>query len=159
MSSTVPANSDPAELDWDIAFTRLSRQVGPHVASCISELKVLLRACGLRCETQTRQSPRGLSCFLAVVGRRGLLFLVDFTLLDGMVLRQCAGAALDVRLLDATGDVVDHCSPARTAASGGFSASIARVVDAAACGLSATALFVTAMGHFDVVSRHRAARR
>lgn len=68
------------------------------------------QAMGLTCETRVAQTPRGLSVFLALLGPRGLVGIVDLTVIDGQAVGQAQAkvpsAALDMRLLDACGDVV-----------------------------------------------------
>ena len=100
-----PVPAPPGEPAWDIAFTRLTLAVRPQVDACVLELTRRFQAIGLGCDAQSRQTPRGLATFLAVVGQRGLLFIVDITLIDGMAVDRGPCAALDIRLLDACGDV------------------------------------------------------
>ena len=96
----------PSEPAWDIAFTRLARAVQPRIEACRLDLARRFQAIGLGSDTTFTQTPRGLSIFLALVGQRGLICIVDLTLVDGMAVGQGPRAALDIRLLDACGDVV-----------------------------------------------------
>jgi hypothetical protein len=136
----------PAEPGWDIAFTRMSREVTRHVDAWVRELALRFKNIGLAAETQVRQTPRGLSTFLAVVGRRGLLLIVDITLIDGVAVGRHPGASLDVRLLDACGDIVARCATPL------FQTSSEQVIAAAGLARSATSVYVMAMGHFDLSS-------
>jgi hypothetical protein len=136
---------------WDIAFTRICQEVLQSVEACVQELSRRFQASGLDCDAQARHTARGLSTFLAVVGRRGLLFIVDITLIDGMMVAGIAGAALDICLLDACGDAVSQCSRPPFAAPA-FHATASQVVAAADLVRAATSVFVMAMGHFDLVT-------
>jgi len=129
----------------------MSRQVAPEVDACLRELAPRFQAIGLHCDLQSRQTPRGQSSLLAAVGRRGLLFIVDITLIDGMVVAGLRGATLDVRLLDACGDTVAHCSAAESGAPV-YRTSADEVIAAAELARSSTSVFVMAMGHFDLVA-------
>ena len=133
---------------WDLAFTRMSEEVLVTVNRCAFELTRLLSASALFCDLRQRLTPRGTSTFLSVVGQRGLIFIVDFTIVYGMAASGRRGVFLDVRLLDACGDVVAWCSPEPHAA---YYSSAKAVVEAAGGGLSATALHMISMGHFDIV--------
>lgn len=142
----------PRDLSWDIAFTKLSREVAPMVSACTSALALRLEAGPLTCDIQTRQTPRGISTFLSVIGQRGLVCIVDFTLVDGMAVSRHPGAALDVRLLDARGDVEASCSPNRASGAQGFHKTGESISAAAGLGLSVTSIHLIAMGHFDLVN-------
>src|SRR5471032_3253295 len=110
MANPVPFPGAPAASGWDMAFTRLSSAVQERVLALVQELTPRLWAAGFGCDVQVRQSPRGVSTFLAVVGQRGLSFIVDMTLVDGMSVASQPGARLDIRLLDACGDPAATCS-------------------------------------------------
>ena len=150
LQSSVPGNPD--DPGWDIAFTRIARGVAPYVAACVQALSLRFQTIGLQCDPQSRQTPRGESSLLAVVGRRGLLFIVDITLIDGMAVAGLRGAALDVRLLDACGDTVGHCSAAGGPGARFFRTVTDEVIAAADLARAATSVFVMAMGHFDLVT-------
>jgi hypothetical protein len=152
MGEPPPQSALPGYTDWDIAFTRISRQVAPEVDACLGKLAFRLQAIGLHCELQSRQTPRGQSSLLAAVGRRGLLFIVDITLIDGMAVAGLRGAMLDVRLLDACGDTVAHCSAAAGSGAPVYRTGADEVIAAAELARSATSVFVMAMGHFDLVA-------
>ena len=118
------------------------------VVRFVLELTRLLRTSALFCDLCQRLTPRGTSTFLSVVGQRGLISIVDFTILDGMLDSERRGVLLDVRPLDACGDVAAWCSPQSESA---YYSSANAVVEAAGGGLSATALDMLAMGHLDIV--------
>jgi len=144
MGKLGPRHARPPESGWDIAFTRMSQEVTPHIGAWVGELTLRFKALGLTTETQVRQTPRGLSTFLAVVGRQGLLLIVDITLIDGIAVGRQPGASLDVRLLDACGDIV------ALRAAPPFQTSSEHVIAAAGLEQSATTVYVMAMGHFDL---------
>ena len=83
-------------------------------------------------------------CCARAAGSCGLLCIVDFTLVDGMAASQYLGAALDVRLLDAHGDVETDCSPPIAGNAGDYHTTRAAVIEAATPSLSVTSLYVTA---------------
>jgi hypothetical protein len=91
----------PSDPEWVIRFTRLARDARPGVDACVLDLAQRFRAIGLGSETRFAPTPRGQSTFLALVGQRGLICIVDLTLVDGMAVGQGPCAALDIRLLDA----------------------------------------------------------
>jgi hypothetical protein len=100
------ARLPPGEHAWDITFTRIAFSVLPQVEACMFSLARRFCAMGLTSDTQVRQTPRGQSVFLSLIGRYGLAGIVDCTLVDGMAVGQGPAATLDTRLLDACGDVV-----------------------------------------------------
>lgn len=152
MGKPSPQSTRLGHTDWDIAFTRMSRQMAPEVDACLRGLALRFQAIGLHCDLQSRPTPRGQSSLLAAVGRRGLLFIVDVTLIDGMAVAGLRGATLDVRLLDACGDTVAHCSAAAGSGALVYRTSADEVIAAAELSRSATSVFVMAMGHFDLVT-------
>jgi hypothetical protein len=97
----------PSDPVWDITVTRLMRAARPHVDACALDLARRFQSIGLGCDTQVRCTPRGLSTFLAVVGQRGLICIVEMTLVDGMAVGRGPCTELDIRLLDACGEVVE----------------------------------------------------
>lgn len=103
-SNAIPA--PPSQPAWDVTVTRLTRALRPQVEVCAQGLARRFHAIGLATDMQVRQTPRGLSVFLALVGQRGLICIVDMTLVDGMAVRQGPCVTLDIRLLDACGDVL-----------------------------------------------------
>jgi hypothetical protein len=111
MGHPVPSPGSPDAVGWDIEFTRIAREVQGRIRVLVQDLTARFLAAGLDCDVQTRQTPRGLSTFLALVGQRGLLCMVDVTLIDGMTIARERGATLDIRLLDACGDSAATCSP------------------------------------------------
>jgi hypothetical protein len=151
MGKLASQSARPGDHGWDIAFTRMSLQVAPLVEACVQGLMLRFQAIGLRCDLQSRHTPRGLSTFLAAVGPRGLLFIVDITMIDGMAVAERRGAALDVRLLDACGDTVAHCAVAAATEAQAYGDCAEEVIAAAGLARVATAVFVMAIAHFDLV--------
>jgi hypothetical protein len=152
MAHPHPSFAPPSEPAWDLTFTRLANAIRPGVDDCVRELVRQFRAMGLGSDQQVRQTPRGSSVFLSVLGRRGLLCIVDFTLIDGMAVGQGRRATLDIRLLDACGDVVapDLVRGLTCRAESG-DASVSPV-SLRALSQAVTAVFVSALGHFDLTS-------
>lgn len=148
MAHSVPLPGSPAASGWDMEFTRIARDVQDRVRMLVQDLTARFLAVGLDCDVQTRQTPRGLSTFLALVGQRGLLCMVDMTLIDGMAIARERGATLDIRLLDACGDSAARISPHLTDGAPAYQATsdgILAIDQVAAC---ATAIHVTVMGMF-----------
>lgn len=138
--NAIPA--PPSQPAWDITVTRLTRALRPQVEVCAQGLARRFHAIGLATDMQVRQSPRGLSIFLALVGQRGLICIVDMTLVDGMVVSQEPCVALDIRLLDACGDVL------------GRALSETLAVDALSpenLDCAATAVYVATLAQFDLL--------
>jgi len=138
--NAIPA--PPSQPAWDITVTRLTRAVRPQVEACAQGLARRFQAIGLGSDTQVRQTPRGFSTFLALVGQRGLICIVDMTLVDGMAVGQGPCAALDIRLLDACGDVL------------GRACGETLVVDALSpenLDRAATAVYVATLAQFDLI--------
>ncbi|MEO8299935.1 MAG: hypothetical protein ABI574_19255 [Burkholderiales bacterium] len=151
MAQPHPAPALPRATAWDITFTRLAQAMLPQVEAFALDLARRFQALGLGVEREGRQTPRGLSTFLAIVGERGLICIVDLTLVDGMATCQGPCAALDIRLLDACGDVVAeglaHGMPVRNA--GENLAAQALMSDK--LGRAATAIYVATLGHFELL--------
>jgi len=152
MGNPVPLPGAPAAIGWDMAFTRLSNGVQERVIALAQDLTSRLHAAGLGCDAQVRQTPRGVSTFLAVVGQRGLIFIVDITLVDGMSVGRQPGARLDIRLLDACGDVAATCSACSSDGASAFQTLPDRILAWSQVGLCSTAVYVLAMGHFGLVA-------
>jgi len=152
MGNPVPLPGAPAAIGWDMAFTRLSNAVQERVKALVHDLTSRLDAAGLGCDVQVRQTPRGVSTFLAVGGQRGLIFIVDITLVDGMSVGRQLGARLDIRLLDACGDVAATCSACSSDGASAFQTLPDRILAWTQVGLCSTAVHVLAMGHFDLVA-------
>ena len=146
MGNPAPQTPNPGARGWDIAFTRLSREVLPQVEAGVQELTHRFQAYGLLCDVQMRHTPRGLSTFLSVVGQRGLLFIVDVTLIDGMEVAGCPGAALDVRMLDARGETVAHCAATTEPGAPAYGARSSEILAAADLGHCVSIMFVIAVG-------------
>ena len=148
MAPPVPLPGIPAGSGWDVEFTRLAREVQVGIRALARELAGRFQAAGLGCDVQVRQTPRGLSTFLALVGQRGLLCMVDMTLIDGMAVAREAGAALDIRLLDACGDSAARCSPHSTGGATGWQATSEGILAMSQVGHRATAIHLLVMGVF-----------
>jgi hypothetical protein len=150
-----PIPVPPGEPAWDICFTRLAHAMQPRIDSCVLALTQRFQSMGFGCDRQVRQTPRGLSTLLAVVGQRGLLFIVDITLIDGMAVNEGRHVALDIRLLDACGDVVAE------GLAQGQQPCAAREAPTAAWALpedlarAATSVYVAALGHFELLQLAR----
>jgi hypothetical protein len=152
MAHPHPAFSPPSEPAWDVTFTRLANAVRPGVDACAQELVRQFRAMGLGSDQQMRQTPRGCSVFLSVLGRRGLLCIVDITLIDGIAVGQGRFATLDIRLLDACGDVVaEGLARGLTCLAKPGDASVPPI-SLQAMLQAATVVFVCALGYFDLTA-------
>ena len=154
MSQPQATPTPPSEPAWDIAFTRLTRAVQPRVEACRLDLALRFQAIGLGSDTTVTQTPRGLSTFLALLGQRGLVCIVDLTLVDGMAVGLGPCVSLDIRLLDACGDVVAGglASSVLGRASGETcEASAAETLSAESLDRAATAVFVAALAQFDLL--------
>ena len=141
----------PNEPSWDIRFTRLTQAVRPDLEHCAHDLGRRFRAIGISSELRVRQTPRGLSFFLVLIGQRGLVCIIDMSLVDGTAVGQGPCALLDIRLLDACGEV----------AAAGLSSAMhgrsfrdprtALTVINERWELCATGIFVGALAHFDLL--------
>lgn len=147
----------PGAPAWDITFTRVAQLVRPRVEACALGLARRYQAIGFGSEMQVQHTPRGLSIFLSLVGERGLTCIVDMTLVDGMATCQGPCAALDIRLLDACGDVVAErladVLPGRT----GLETATAQALMSDHLDRASTAIYVATLGHFDLlrpIARH-----
>ncbi|MBC7376903.1 MAG: hypothetical protein H7346_05635 [Burkholderiaceae bacterium] len=147
--NAIPA--PPSEPAWDIIVTRLTHAARPQVEACALGLARQFHALGLGSDTQTRQTPRGLSTFLAIVGQRGLICIVDLTLVDGMAIGQGPRAALDIRLLDACGDVVADGLASAWQGCASDDDSAAKVFISENLDRAATAVFVATLAAFDLL--------
>jgi hypothetical protein len=157
MSQANAIPTPPSQPAWDITVTRLARAMRPQVEVFAQDLARRFQAIGLDSDMQVRQTPRGLSTFLALVGQRGLICIIDLTLVDGMAVGQGPCAALDIRLLDACGDVAAQglASGAPERACHGTSA--AGALSPESLDRAATAVYVATLAQFDLlrpVSRH-----
>ena len=151
MAQSHPIPAPPGEPSWDIAFTRLTRDVLPRVEACALDLARRFQAIGLGSDTHVRQTPRGLSTFLALVGQRGLICIIDMTLVDGMAVGQGPCAALDIRLLDACGDVVADGLASGVQGRTALETSSAQALTSTNLDRAATAVYVATLGHFDLL--------
>jgi hypothetical protein len=141
----------PGDRAWEITFTRLAQAVRPRIEACALDLARRFQAIGVGSDRQVRPTPRGVSTFLALVGQRGLICIVDLTLVDGTAVGQGPCAVLDVRLLDACGEVVaevlawdlhDRCLDQTSAVEALSKETLER---------AATTVFVATLGHFDLL--------
>jgi len=151
MAQAHPIPATPSEPAWDISFTRLVLAWQPRLQACALDLARRFHALGLGSDTRSSQTPRGLSTFVALVGQRGLICIVDLTLVDGMAVGEGPCARLDIRLLDACGDVV-----ADGLARGAAGYSTHGLTQAAAPSTqhldqAATAVYLAALGHFELL--------
>lgn len=157
MSQSTAIPAPPGEPGWDITVTRLMQAMRPRVEACALDLVRRFQALGLGSETQVRQTPRGLSTFLALVGKRGLICIVDMTLVDGMAIGRGPCAALDIRLLDACGDVVAGDLAIGVQGRSLHATSAAEAWQTDHMERAATAVYVAALVHFELlkpVMRH-----
>ena len=157
MSQPHALPAPPSEPAWDITFTRLTRAVQPRVEACAQGLARRFQAIGLCSDMQVRQTPRGLSTFLALVGQRGLICIVDLTLVDGMAVGQGPCASLDIRLLDACGDVVADGLASGVLGRACHETSAAEALSQENLDRAATAVYVATLAQFDLlrpVARH-----
>ena len=138
----------PAGGGWDVEFTRLAREVQGGVRSLVQDLTARFQAAGLDCDVRIQQTPRGLSTFMALVGQRGLLCIVDLTVIDGMKVAQVPGAALDIRLLDACGDPVARRPIHRSEGAPAYQATANDILAVHQVGPCASAIHLLVMGIF-----------
>lgn len=142
----------------DISVSRMARAVRPQVQALARNLANQFQVIGMRCETQVRPTPRGQSTFLALVGQRGLVCIVDITLVDGMAVGKGQCLALDIRLLDACGDVVVDSLASGALGHGLCEISVCETsaweaLTSDKLDRAATAVYVAALSHFDLL-RH-----
>lgn len=150
--STLPSNlKQPIGSRWDVDFTRISKVVRHRVSLCMVQLTVLLRNAGLSVQPAFRVHGAGLSGSLNVVGRRGALASIEFNLVDGLAEAGTTGAALDINLLAADGEVVAFCSPMRAVGVDSFRAQAEDILATAGTGLDANVLYGLLVEHFDLV--------
>ena len=146
-----PIPGPPSEPIWDITFTRLTQAVRPGLEACALDLVRRFQAIGIRSDTQVRPTPRGLSTFLALLGQRGLIGIVDITVVDGMAVDQGRCAWLDMRLLDACGDVVAEGLASGVQGRTSLETSVAQALMSAGLERAATAVYVASLAHFDLL--------
>ena len=151
MSQSKHTPASPREPAWDTTFTRLTRAVLPQIQACALEMAHRFQAIGVGSDTQVQQTPRGLSTFLALFGQRGLICILDLTLVDGMAVNQGPRATLDMRLLDACGDVVQEnfCAGMQGRTFDDFLATKAPFSEF--LGRAATGIYVAALAQFDLI--------
>ena len=151
MSHPAPRSAPPTGSRRDIAFTRVVQSVERQLRVRAAALARWFHALGLITDLQSRPTPRGLSTFLALAGPRGLICIIDFTLVDGMAVGLGHWAMLDIRLLDERGDVVadglaggleGQCFAAWPAARALLDAHLARTT---------TSVFVATLGYFELM--------
>jgi hypothetical protein len=98
-----------------------------------------------------------LSTFLALMGRRGLICIVDLTLVDGMAVGRGRCTALDIRLLDACGDVAAEGLAGGVLGRACHEESAAEVFSAESLARAATVVYVATLAQFALL-RPAAAR-
>jgi hypothetical protein len=154
MNQSNHSPSPPSEPAWDITFTRIALAVRPQIEVFTLHLAQRFHALGLNSEVRARQTPRGQSVFLSLMTQRGLVCIVDLTLVDGMAVGTGAFATLDARLLDACGAVVAeglaNCVELRNARS----CPSARLPPLENLDRAATAVYVAALAHFNLLRQH-----
>ena len=143
--------AEPSEPAWDLNFTRLTQALGPQIEACVISLTRRFRAIGLSCDAQVRHTPRGLSTFVALVGQRGLICIVDMTLIDCITIGKGQRVALDIRLLDARGDVAAEGIGKGLQGHTFQDIAAAQALLTETLDQAATAVYVTALGHFDLL--------
>jgi len=141
----------PSQPAWDITVTRLMRAVRPQIESCALHLARRFQAIGLGSDVQVQQTPRGLSTFLALVGQRGLICIVDMTLVDGMALGQGPYASLDIRLLDACGDVAAEGLASGVLGRGCNESSVAEALSPENLDHATTVVYFATLAQFDLL--------
>jgi hypothetical protein len=141
----------PSEPSWDIRFTRLTQAVRPRLEQCARDLGRRFQAIGLCSELQVRQTPRGLSFFLVLIGQRGLVCIIDMSLVDGTPIGQGPRALLDIRLLDACGEVAAVGLASAIHGRSFRDPRTALTVINERWELCATGIFVGALAHFDLL--------
>ncbi len=151
MAQPHPLPTPPVQPAWDIAYTRMTQCVRPRLEACALDLARRFLAIGLGSDTQVRQTPRGLSTFLAIVGPIGLICIVDMTLVDGMAVGRGPCAMLDIRVLDACGDVVAHGLAHGDVGRPFRETTTADALKSQDLDRAATAVYVTTLGHFDLL--------
>ena len=127
------------------------RDVRPHIEACALDLARRFQAIGLGSDTQVRQTPRGLSTFLALVGQRGLICIVDMTLVDGMAIGMGTCTVLDIRLLDACGDVAVDGLASGVFGRAYHEASATEALSPKNLDRAATAVYVASLAQFDLL--------
>ena len=148
-SNLIPPSPD--EPFWDITFTRLTSALRPCFDAFVVDLARRFQKIGLRSDVQVRHTPRGVSTFLSLVGQRGLICIVDITLVDGMATGQGPSTLVKIRLLDACGDVVaDSLASGPQCCSLQDTSAIAALTTAH-LDRTATAVYVATLAQFDLL--------
>jgi hypothetical protein len=151
MSQPNASPAPPSEPAWDVTVTRLMRYLRPQVEALALDLAHRFQAIGLGSDTQVRNTPRGLSTFLALMGRRGLICIVDMTLVDGMAVGQGRCTALDIRLLDACGDLAADGLASGALGRASHETPAAEVLSPESLDQAATAVYVATLAQFDLL--------
>ena len=141
----------PRKFELSLAETTVVGAATPLIDSHLQHLSRRFQSLGLTCDTQVKQTPRGLSTFLAVMGQRGLLFLVDVTLADGRLASGRPGAAIDVWLLDACGEVIAPCTPTPAIGAARYQTLDELLANQAKLSRSMTSVYVLALAHFGLL--------
>jgi hypothetical protein len=151
MDSPQPHTAPPGQAGWDIRFTRLARAMQPQIDAFAQGLGRRFQALGQGIDIQVRQTPRGMSTFVALVGQRGLVCIIEVTWVDGMAIGQGPCATLDIRLLDACGEVVADGLAGGLQDASFDKTSVAAALSPEHLHRAATALYVATLGHFDLL--------
>jgi hypothetical protein len=156
MGKTLSNVLRPAHPGWEVAVTRISRQVLGRVGSCVRELAGRFSAEGLICVSEVRLLPRGMAAVLSAGTPVGTLFELEYTVVDGMPISGLPGATLDVRLLDSDGYAVAECSPLCDPGVICYHTSADEIIAASADCLSVDAVHEVVADHFDLRQHRRA---
>jgi hypothetical protein len=141
----------PHEPNWDVTFTRLAQLAQPLIKILGLDLARRFNSLGLSSNWQVRPTPRGVSHFLALVGQRALICIVDMTLVDGMTVGEGHRAKLDIRLLDACGEVVAGGLGSELQARSFHDGLSAQAVISGNLKQTAATVYVAALGHFELL--------
>jgi len=101
-----PSPPLPAAATWPVVSARLMRALRPRVGRMAATLARRFTALGLVCDVRGMATSRGWATVLSLENAQGLQGLIDLTLLDGPAVGLGPCVALDIRLVDACGEVV-----------------------------------------------------
>lgn len=158
MNTNSSNTKQPVGSRWDIEFTRMSYAVRYQLMRCTEKLTVLLSTASLQVKPSFKLHEAGLRATLLITGNHGNLASFEFHLVNGMTEAGVAGAALDINLLAADGEVVAFCTSVRSGVVNGLNAQTEAVLRAAGSGLDPFKLYAYLVKFFDLVlERPRAA--
>ena len=143
-----PPENEPT---WDISYTRMAQVLLPQIEIFTQSLARQFQAFGIITDTQVRPTPRGLSTFLSLIGERSLICIIEFTVIDGMAVGHKLRASVDIRLLDACGDLVGDglCTSADEYSSSELPSIKGRISESLK--QAATTVYVTTLAQFDLL--------